>query len=136
MRLISVVLGSPSVQARESGSAALLNYGFNFYETVPVKKAGEMVSKPRVYKGTQQYIALAPATGVQVTVPRGQAGTVTVRTEVRQPLRAPLAANAPVGRLQVSVAGKMVANVPLYPATAVAAGGLWRRLVDTVILWF
>jgi D-alanyl-D-alanine carboxypeptidase (penicillin-binding protein 5/6) len=136
MRLISVVLGSPSVQARESGSAALLNYGFNFYETVPVKKAGEMVSKPRVYKGTQQYIALAPATGVQVTVPRGQAGTVTVRTEVRQPLLAPLAANAPVGRLQVSVAGKMVANVPLYPATAVAAGGLWRRLVDTVILWF
>jgi serine-type D-Ala-D-Ala carboxypeptidase (penicillin-binding protein 5/6) len=136
MRLISVVLGSPSVQARESGSAALLNYGFNFYETVPVKKAGEMVLKPRVYKGAEQYIDVAPASAVQVTVPRGQAGTVTVHSEVHQPLIAPLAADASVGQLQVSVAGKVVTTVPLYPAMAVAEGGLWRRLVDTVILWF
>jgi len=136
MRLISVVLGSPSVQARESGSAALLNYGFNFYETVPIKKAGEMVLRPRVYKGAEQYIAVAPASAIQVTVPRGQAGTVTVHSEVHTPLIAPLAANAPVGQLQVSVAGKVMTTVPLYPAMAVAEGGLWRRLVDTVILWF
>jgi D-alanyl-D-alanine carboxypeptidase (penicillin-binding protein 5/6) len=136
MRLISVVLGSPSVQARESGSAALLNYGFTFYETVPVKKAGEMVLKPRVYKGSEKYIALAPASAVQVTVPRGQAGTVTVRTEVHQPLIAPLAANTALGQLQVSVAGKMVMSAPLYPVAAVAEGGLWRRLIDTVMLWF
>jgi D-alanyl-D-alanine carboxypeptidase (penicillin-binding protein 5/6) len=136
MRLVSVVLGSPSVQARESGSAALLNYGFTFYETVPIKKAGEMVLKPRVYKGSEQYIALAPASAVQVTVPRGQAGTVTVRTEVHQPLIAPLSANTALGQLQVSVAGKMVTSVPLYPVAAVAKGGLWRRLIDTIILWF
>ncbi len=136
MRLISVVLGSPSVQARESGSAALLNYGFNFYETVPIKKAGETVLKPRVYKGSEQYVALAPATAVQVTVPRGQAGTVSVRSDVHLPLIAPLAANAALGQMQVSVAGKVVANVPLYPVAAVAEGGLWRRLVDTIILWF
>ncbi len=136
MRLISVVLGSPSVQARESGSAALLNYGFNFYETVPVKKAGEMVLKPRVYKGSEQYIALAPSSAVQVTVPRGQAGTVTVRTDVHQPLIAPLEAHTALGQLQVSVSGKVVANVPLYPVAAVPVGGLWRRLIDTIILWF
>jgi D-alanyl-D-alanine carboxypeptidase (penicillin-binding protein 5/6) len=136
MRLVSVVLGSPSVEARESSSAALLNYGFTFFETVPVKKAGEMVLKPRVYKGAEQYIAVAPASAVQVTVPRGQAGSVAVRSDVHQPLIAPLAANAPVGQLQVTVAGKVVANVPLYPVAAVAEGGLWRRLVDTVILWF
>ena len=131
-----MVLGSPSVQARESGSAALLNYGFNFYETVPLKKAGEMVLKPRVYKGSEKYVGVAPATAVQVTVPRGQAGTVAVRADVRQPLIAPLPANAAIGQLQVSVAGKVVANVPLYPVAAVAEGGLWRRLIDTIILWF
>ena len=136
MRLISVVLGSPSVQARESGSAALLNYGFNFFETVPVKKAGEMVLKPRVYKGSAQYIGLAPLTAVQVTVPRGQAGTVAVRTDVHQPLIAPLAVNSALGQMQITVAGKVVANVPLYPLTAVPQGGIWRRLIDTIILWF
>ena len=136
MRLISVVLGAPSVQGRESGSAALLNYGFTFYETVSVKKAGEMVLKPRVYKGAEQYVAVAPATAVQVTVPRGEAATVTVRAEVRHPLIAPLAANNAIGELQVAVAGKPVASVPLYPVAAVAEGGLWRRLIDTISLWF
>ena len=135
MRLVSVVLGSPSVLARETGSAALLNYGFTFYETVTVKKAGEMVLQPRVYKGSEKLVDVAPATAVQVTVPRGQAGTVTTRVEVRQPLIAPLATSSAVGQLQVSVAGKVVANAPLYPVAPVAEGGLWRRLIDTISLW-
>jgi D-alanyl-D-alanine carboxypeptidase (penicillin-binding protein 5/6) len=136
MRLVSVVLGSDSVKAREGASAALLNYGFNFYESVTVKKAGEMVLKPRVYKGAEQYIAVAPAATVQVTVPRGQGTTVTTRASVRGPLLAPLAAGTAVGELQVDVAGKTVVRVPLYPVAAVPAGGLWRRMIDTISLWF
>ena len=136
MRLVSVVLGSPSVTARETGSAALLNYGFNFYQSVTVKKAGEMVLKPRVYKGSEQYVAVAALAAVQVTVPHGQAASVTTRATVRHPLLAPLAANVAVGELQVEVGGKAVLKVPLYPVTAVGTGGLWRRMVDTVSLWF
>ena len=136
MRLVSVVLGAPGVTARETGSAALLNYGFNFYESITVKKAGEMVLKPRVYKGAAEFVAVAPAGIVQVTVPRGQGTTVLTRATVRGPLIAPLAAATAVGELQVIVAGKTVAKVPLYPVTAVAEGGLWRRMVDTISLWF
>ena len=135
MRLVAVVLGAKSVTAREGGSAALLNYGYNFYESVAVKKAGEMVLKPRVYKGTEQYIAVAPATDVLVSVPRGQGTTVTTRASVRGPLLAPLAANTVVGELQVDVAGKTVVRVPLYPVAAVGEGGLWRRMIDTISLW-
>ena len=136
MRLISVVLGSPSVTARESASAALLTYGFTFYETVAVKNSGETVLKSRVYKGAEKYVTAAPASAVHVTVPRGQAGSVSVRSETRQPLMAPLAANDAIGQMQVFVAGKLAMTVPLYPRPAVAEGGLWRRLIDTVILWF
>ena len=136
MRLVSVVLGSGSVRAREGGSAALVNYGFTFYEAVTVKKAGETVLKPRVYKGAEQFIAVAPAVTVQVTVPRGQGTTVTTRASVRGPLLAPLAAGTAVGELQVDVSGKTVVRVPLYPVTAVAEGGLWRRMIDTISLWF
>ena len=135
MRLVSVVLGSPSVQARETASAALLNYGFTFYETVTVKKAGEMLLKPRVYKGSEKFVDVAPATAVQLTLPRGQAAMVTTHAEVHQPLVAPLAANVAVGQLQVSVAGKTITTVPLYPVVAVAEGGWWRRLIDTISLW-
>ena len=136
MRLVSVVLGAPGVTARETGSAALLNYGFNFYEPITVKKAGEMVLKPRVYKGAAEFIAVAPAGIVQVTVPRGQGTTVTTRATVLGPLIAPLAATTAVGELQVDVGGRTVTKVPLYPVNAVAAGGLWRRTVDTISLWF
>ena len=136
MRLISVVTGSKSVTERESASAALLTYGFTFYETVAVKNAGEMVLKPRVYKGTEKFTAAAPASAVHVTVPRGQAGSVSVRSEIHQPLLAPLAAGTAIGQMQVFVAGKLALTVPLYPRPAVAVGGWWRRLVDTVILWF
>ena len=38
MRLIAVVLGSNSIKAREDASAALINYGFTFYETVNVEQ--------------------------------------------------------------------------------------------------
>ncbi len=136
MRLVSVVLGAKSVGARESGSAALLTYGYNFYEAVTVKNAGEMVLKPRVYKGTEQYVAVAPINAVQVMVPRGQGTTVTTRASVRGPLLAPLPAGTAVGELQVDVAGKTVARVPLYPVADVAEGGLWRRMIDTISLWF
>jgi D-alanyl-D-alanine carboxypeptidase (penicillin-binding protein 5/6) len=136
MRLVSVLLGGATVAARESGSAALLNYGFNFYQTVTVKRPGEVVLQPRVYKGAVQYVAVVPNTAVQVTVPRGQGATITTRASVRRPLLAPLALGRPVGELQVDIAGRTVAKVPLYPRTAVAEGGLWRRLVDAVSLWF
>ncbi|HLQ12621.1 MAG TPA: D-alanyl-D-alanine carboxypeptidase family protein [Steroidobacteraceae bacterium] len=136
MRLIGVVLGAPGVVARETGSAALLNYGFSTFETVSVRRAGETVLKPRVYKGTEQYVALAANVDVEVTVPRGQGTTVTTRTLLRRPLIAPLPATTAVGELQVAIDGKTVARAALYPIATVPEGGWWRRMVDTVSLWF
>jgi len=135
-RLISVILGSKSIKGREDASAALLNYGFTFYETVTVKKRGEVVLKPRVYKGTDPYVAVGPASDIIVTVPRGQGGSIETTASARRPLIAPLDENVPVGELLVRVGGKEVARAPLYPVKTVAAGGIWSRLSDTVLLWF
>jgi serine-type D-Ala-D-Ala carboxypeptidase (penicillin-binding protein 5/6) len=136
MRLIAVVLGAPGVTARESGSAALLNFGFSAFETVTIRKAGETVLKPRVYKGAEEYVALATHSAVEITVPRGQGTAATTRTTLRRPLIAPLPADVAVGELQVDIAGKTVVRAALYPVAPMPAGGWWRRLVDTVSLWF
>jgi len=136
MRLISVVLGARGVTARETGSAALLNYGFSTFETVSIRKAGDAVLKPRVYKGTDSYVALVTHVDVAVTVPRGQGATVTTRTLLRRPLIAPLPAATAVGELQVAIDGKPVAGAALYPLATVPEGGWWRRMIDTVSLWF
>jgi D-alanyl-D-alanine carboxypeptidase (penicillin-binding protein 5/6) len=136
MRLVSVVLGSASVKDRENGSAALLAYGYNFFESVTLRRRGETVLKAQVYKGGEPYVAAVPASDLQVTVPHGQGQGITTRATLHRPLIAPLAANSAIGELQVDLAGKTIARVPLYPAVAVPAGGWWRRMVDTISLWF
>ena len=135
-RLIAVVLNTKSEKAREDASATLLEYGFNFFESLPLKKAGELVLKPRVYKGAVNDVAVGPSEAVNVTVPRGQSASVSTSATVQAPLIAPLSRTKAVGELQISVAGAVVRRVPLYPTVDVAEAGLFGRLYDSVWLWF
>ena len=50
MRLVSVVLGSTSMKGRENASAALLNYGFTFYDTKLVVHGGAKLASAPVWK--------------------------------------------------------------------------------------
>ena len=135
-RYIAVVLDTSGFKAREDATLALLNYGFNFFETVALRKRGETMLKPRVYKGSDNYLAVGVREDVQVSVPRGRAGSVTTRVSLRRPLIAPVGVNAPVGELLINVGGQQVQRVPLYALKPVPQGGLWSRLYDTVALWF
>ncbi len=134
-RLVSVVFGSKSMKAREDASAALLNYGFTFFETVKVRGRGETVLTPRVYKGAVESIAVGPARDVIVTTGRGSGAALKSTATVTEPLVAPLARNKAVGELVVTDGNEVVAKVPLYPLQAVAEGGLWTKLSDSVSLW-
>ncbi len=138
MRLVSVVMGSASVKAREDASAALLNYGYTFYETAKVKSAGEVLLKPRVYKSEEQYVTLAVPRDIVLTLGRGQIASLKSAAHLfKEPLIAPLAANQPIGELTISdPAGEVVSRVPLVPGKAVPEAGLWTRATDSVRLWF
>jgi D-alanyl-D-alanine carboxypeptidase (penicillin-binding protein 5/6) len=138
MRLISVVMGSSSIKGREDASAALLNYGYTFYETAKVKSAGEVLLKPRVYKSTEQYVTLAVPRDIVLTVGRGQIVNLKSTAHVfKEPLIAPLAANQPIGELTITdLSGDVVSRVPLTPGKAVSEAGLWTRATDSVRLWF
>jgi len=137
MRLISVVMGTPSIKAREAANAALLGYGYAFYETKKLKGRGETVLKPRVYKSSEEMAAVGILQDIWVTVPRGEAANLKSTAHVQEPLIAPLAANKAVGDLTItSSTGETVLKVPLYPLKAVPEGGWWTRMVDTIALWF
>ncbi|MCC7462195.1 MAG: D-alanyl-D-alanine carboxypeptidase [Gammaproteobacteria bacterium] len=135
-RHIAVVLGTSGFKAREDAVLALLNYGFNFYQTLTLRRAGETVLQPRVYKGVGNHVALGTREDVQVAVPRGRTAGVTSRVSVNRPLIAPLAAATPVGELQVYAGTQLLRRVPLYPLQPMGTGGWWSRLYDTVALWF
>jgi D-alanyl-D-alanine carboxypeptidase (penicillin-binding protein 5/6) len=138
MRLVSVVMSSASIKAREDASAALLNYGYTFYETAKVKSAGEVLLKPRVYKSADGYVTLAVPRDIVLTVGRGQIASLKSTAHLlKEPLIAPLAANQAIGELTISdPAGEVVSRVPLMPGKAVPEAGLWTRATDSVRLWF
>jgi serine-type D-Ala-D-Ala carboxypeptidase (penicillin-binding protein 5/6) len=138
MRLVSVVLDAPKWHSREADSEALLNYGFNFFQTEKVASARATVLKPRVYESASGYAAVGAPTDLYVTLPRGQAASVTTNAALTSHrLIAPLAAGTVVGELTVSDgSGRVVGREPLVTLEAVPAGGLLTRALDGVRLWF
>jgi D-alanyl-D-alanine carboxypeptidase (penicillin-binding protein 5/6) len=138
MRLVSVVMGAPSEKARAEASAALLNYGYTFFETLRLKAARDTVLKPRVYKSATEFAAVGVPHDVYATVARGQGASLKSSARLtHEPLLAPLAAGQPVGELSVTDgSGTVIARVPLVALAAVPQGGLWTRATDTITLWF
>ena len=135
MRLISVVLGTQSFKAREDASAALLNYGFTFFETVKAKSATDVVLKPEVYKGEEDRVTLVPARDIYVTIGRGSASQLKTTATVKEPVIAPIKAGQVLGELTVSDGKDVIARVPLVAQAAVPEGGWWTRMVDGIALW-
>lgn len=136
MRLVSVVMGSGSMKERESASAALLNYGFTFYDTKLIVKGGAVLANSRVWKGQSASVDLGIQDDLYITVPRGEADHIKTATDIQSRLIAPLSLDSNVGTLRVFTANQTLATQPLHPLKNVEAGGWWRRLIDTIKLWF
>ena len=136
MRLVSAVMGTDSMKAREDASAALLNYGFNFYETKLVFAAGTPLTRVRVWKGAAPEVGLVLKNDLYVTSQRGHVSSVKAEFEVPESVIAPLTADRSIGKAEIVVDGATVAAHDLYPAQAVPAGGFFRRAWDTMRLWF
>ena len=136
MRLVAAVLGTGSMRAREDANEALLNYGFNFFETRRLYAAGEPLTTARVWKGTSPEVGLALSRDLFITGQRGHLGSVQAEFELPERLVAPLAAQTSIGKVSIVVDGATIATHDLYPATDVPEGGIFRRMIDTVRLWF
>jgi serine-type D-Ala-D-Ala carboxypeptidase (penicillin-binding protein 5/6) len=135
MRLVSVVLGSSSMKARENASAALLTYGFTFYETKLVVKGGTALASTRVWKAAESPAEVGIKDDLYMTLARGQTDVKTA-VDVQPKLIAPLTLDSSAGTLRVFSGTQTLATMPLHPLKPVPAGGWWRRLIDTIRLWF
>jgi D-alanyl-D-alanine carboxypeptidase (penicillin-binding protein 5/6) len=136
MRLISVVMGAPSWKVREQASAALLNYGYSFFETRKLHGAGEQLATTDVWKAEESPVGLGLRRDLYLTVQRGRFEELKSATTVTPKLIAPIAANTAVGELQVTLGDEVVAKRALFPLKEVKQGGLWTRMVDSMLLWF
>lgn len=136
MRLISVVLGTTSDQARAQESQKLLAYGFRFFRNYPLYKAGQELNKPKVWKGMTDSVALGLGGDLSLTIPRGSEDTLAATLDLPVVIEAPLAAGEVVGHLLVTLEGEEVAREPLLALQAVEEAGFVKAIWHSIVLFF
>lgn len=134
-RLLSVVLGATSENARAIESQKLLNWGYTAFEAVKLFEANQAVVTPTVWKGKQSTVALGHLWPIVVAVPTGMAGKLTTEVARPDPLVAPIAKGHQIATLRVKSGGQTVAEVPLQALQGVEQAGLLGRAWDVVRLW-
>ncbi|HEY0268404.1 MAG TPA: D-alanyl-D-alanine carboxypeptidase family protein [Methyloradius sp.] len=135
-RLISVVLGAPTDNARATESQKLLNYGFQFYESTLVYKRGQAINTLKVWKGTERTVAATVPADLYITLPKGEYSQVKAQVTSKQPLLAPIAAGQEVGTIQFLLNDKKIAEAKLVAAKEVSVAGIFGRMFDSIKLWF
>ena len=135
-RLISVVLGTASDDARTQESLKLLNYGFQAFDGVRLYSKGQAVSQIKLFKGVQSTLPVGFNDDFIVSLPRGTAKErIKAQLETRQPLLAPVPKGTQVGMLKLFVDDKPWGQFPVYAQESVPLAGMLGRGWDTIRLW-
>jgi serine-type D-Ala-D-Ala carboxypeptidase (penicillin-binding protein 5/6) len=135
-RLVSVVLGTASREARAGGSQKMLNWGFQAWDAIRLFEAGKPIATVPVWKGKVAEAQLGAPGALFVSVPKGEGDKLKTQVERTDPLLAPLAQGQQVGRILVSTAGgTAVASVPLVVLQPVELAGIVSRTWDALRLW-
>lgn len=136
MRLISVVMGTRSDEARAAESQKLLAYGFRFYHTHQLYEKDAVVSEARVWKGKREQLALGVANDVFLTIPRGREDDLVATAKIDQTIEAPVAVGQELGNIVVTLDGEELLNAPLLALSAIEQAGLFSRMMDSITLFF
>jgi D-alanyl-D-alanine carboxypeptidase (penicillin-binding protein 5/6) len=135
-RLLSVVMGTSSKEARASESQKLLNWGYTAFDAVKVFDAGKAIATVPVWKGEAKEVKLGAPDAVYVAVPRGDGAKLQTQVERTDPLVAPLNKGQRVGTLRVTTTvGAPVAEVPLVVQEGVPVASIFGRAFDSIRLW-
>lgn len=134
-RLLSIVLGTVSENARANESQKLLNWGYTAYDAVKLFDAGLAMEEAPLWKGAQRTLKIGREAATVVTMPAGSTGKPTARVVRQDPLMAPIAKGQEVGTLQIMLGEEQVAELPIFALESVEQGGALRRLWDSIRLW-
>lgn len=135
-RLLSVVMGTASKEARAHESQKLLNWGYSAWDAIKLFDADKAVVSVPVWKGATKEVKLGAASPVFVTMPKGEGDKLQTKVERTDPVVAPLVKGQRLGTLKVNTAaGVSVAEIPLVAIEPIAQAGLLGRAWDALRLW-
>ncbi|WP_129138741.1 D-alanyl-D-alanine carboxypeptidase family protein [Modicisalibacter coralii] len=136
MRLISVVMGTNSDEARAQESQKLLSYGFRFFDTFKLYQRGAVLNQPRIWGGAQDTLKLGVTDALYLTVPKGRRDEMTAKLNIPETIKAPVQAGQQLGTLQVKLGEEVIREEPLVALQSVEQGGFFKRIWDAVLLFF
>lgn len=141
MRLIAVVMGTSSEEARAQEAQKLLSYGFRFFETLKLYEAGQQLNEVRLWAGAADTVKLGMAEDVFITIPRGRRQALKAEMEFDEVIKAPVTSGESFGQLRITMDGKpiMMANSEVLAPNLVALesveeAGFFGRIWDALVL--
>ncbi len=135
MRLISVIMGTKSQQARADQSRELLNWGFGHFTTVTEAPAGQFVSKLPVWFGGADEVELITGDNLQILTTKTQKNKITTVVDIPDSIEAPIKKGQPIGKMMAVIDGKTIASVPIVAASDVEQSGFLSRMWQHVMRW-
>jgi D-alanyl-D-alanine carboxypeptidase (penicillin-binding protein 5/6) len=135
MRLIAVVMGTASEDARVVETQKMLSYGFRFFETHQLYDVGEVLSSTRVWQGRENMVDLGVQEEVLLTIPRGRAADLTASVDVAETIQAPLEAGQVMGSVRITLEDEVLYEGNVVAMQAVDRGGIFKRLLDAITLF-
>src|SRR3546814_15146612 len=127
MRMIAVVLGTKSEEARAVESEKLLNYGFRFFQNYTAYQAGKSLVAPRIWLGAENHVDLGIQQDLTITIPNGSADKLKADVQVNPDLRAPVKKGDKLGSVSISLDGKVVKSEPLVALNDVPEAEIGRE---------
>jgi D-alanyl-D-alanine carboxypeptidase (penicillin-binding protein 5/6) len=134
-RLLSIVLGADSENARANESQKLLNWGYTAFDAVKLFEAGQAVATPKVWKGQAAVVKLGAFRPLVVAVPAGSVAQIKTQITRPDPIVAPIGKGQVIGALKVFRGEEPLLEVPLQALEGVAEAGVFGRAWDAVRLW-
>lgn len=136
MRLISVVMGTESEEARAIETQKLLTYGFRYYETHKLYDQNQVLTNVPVWSGEQSAVDLGISEEVYVTIPRGQSESMNATVDIEETIHAPLSNGQIMGVVNVTLDNDLIYRGDVIAMQEVPQGGIFKRFMDWLTLLF
>jgi D-alanyl-D-alanine carboxypeptidase (penicillin-binding protein 5/6) len=136
MRLITVVMGTNSEEARAQESQKLLAYAFRYFRTHKLYDAGQVLETAKVWAGQQDQLSVGLTNAMAITIPRGESEQLRAVLDLDKVIKAPIQKGQSFGTLKVMLEGKLVAEAPVVALESINEAGLLQRIWDAIALFF
>jgi D-alanyl-D-alanine carboxypeptidase (penicillin-binding protein 5/6) len=128
-RLIEVLAGLPSWNARVQESTRLIQWGFGAWQAKPLFQAGAKVGTAKVQLGSESEVPLVAPRNLAVTVPAGLAsGATSMKIRYNGPVAAPIAKGQQIAELVITTGDTPPQVVPLVAGEEVSKAGFFGRI--------